>query len=203
MRLRLIPILAVALILCIILSGCSLISQTTSAKEAALNAPQTETATPALTPAPPAMPLPGKVILVDLSRQWLWAYEDGNPVFDTPVTTGQPGLETPTGDYTVLSKITDTWFTSAWPPSSPYYFAPELVHYGLYFLDGGFYIHDASWRHKFGPGTNVPHTDPDGTHETGSHGCVEVPTPAGAWLYQWAPAGTVIRIVGISTPGGA
>jgi lipoprotein-anchoring transpeptidase ErfK/SrfK len=198
MRLRLLSILAVVFVMCVVMSGCDASSP---AKEAALNPPQTATLTPSLTPAPPSMSLPGKVILVDLSQQWLWAYEDGNAVFNTPVTTGQPGLETPAGDFTVLSKITDTWFTSAWPPGSPNYFAPELVHYGLYFHDVGFYIHDASWRHEFGPGTNVPHVDPDGTHKTGSHGCVEVSTSAGAWLYQWAPLGTTIRIIGGTADG--
>lgn len=136
----------------------------------------------------------GKVILIDLSTQWLWAYADGKLQFDAPVMTGRPDMTTPTGTYQVLSTLTETWFTSAWPPGSPNYFAPELVHYALYFKAVGFYIHDASWRQQFGPGTNVPHIEPNGAHSTGSHGCVELSVAASHWLYEWAPVGTPIVI---------
>jgi hypothetical protein len=139
--------------------------------------------------------IPGKVILVSLNQQWLWAYQDGQLVYNTPVTTGRPELPTPTGIYPMLWMVTGIWFTSPWPPGSPYYYTPVFVNYAMLFKDGGFFVHDAPWRHYFGPGTNVPHTNPDGTKETGSHGCVELPTPAGAWVYGWADYGTTIDIV--------
>ncbi len=140
----------------------------------------------------------GKLILVNLSQQWLWAYQDRTLLYDTPVTTGMPGLETPTGVFSVRWKETNVTFISPWPQGSPYYYSPEHIDYALYFLDYGYYIHDASWRHQFGPGTNYPHTDADGTQETGSHGCVNVPYAAGAWLYSWAGAGVTIDIYGTS-----
>jgi lipoprotein-anchoring transpeptidase ErfK/SrfK len=65
----------------------------------------------------------------------------------------------------------------------------------MFFRDIGYYIHDAPWRHQFGPGTQNPHTDTDGTWETGSHGCVNMPTPAAAALYNWAGLGARIFIV--------
>lgn len=158
----------------------------------------TPTTTP--TPAPPVAPATGKLLLIDLAHEWLWAFQDGHVVYSTPVTTGQPALATPVGTFNVHYTVTDTWFTSAWQPGSPYYFAPLFVHYGLYFRDYGFFIHDATWRHQFGPGTNVPHTDADGTHETGSHGCIEVPLTAMTWLYHWATVGTRISIVPSTQP---
>lgn len=150
----------------------------------------------------PAFPLPaggvpnvaGQVILVSISQQWLWAYHNGTLVFQTPVTTGKPGNATPTGTYQVQFKVTNLLFTSPWPPGSPNYYAPLHVNYALFFLYDGFYIHDAPWRQTFGPGTDVPHTEPNGTPATGSHGCVEVPTAAGRWLYQWAQDGATIVI---------
>lgn len=151
----------------------------------------------------PPRPLPtsgapsvsGQLILVSLSQQWLWAYANGQLLFDTPVTTGMPGLQTPTGWFSVRYKEQNITFHSPWPPGSPYYYTPEHISYALYFRDYGFYIHNAPRRKQFGPGTNVPHTDPDGTRETGSHGCVNVPLSAGAWLYAWAHDGAKIDIV--------
>ena len=138
----------------------------------------------------------GQLILVSLAQQWLWAYQNGTLLFDTPVTTGMPQLPTPDGTYQVQWKETNVTFYSPWPPGSPYYYSPEHINYAMYFAYNGYFIHDAPWRPKFGPGTNYPHTDSDGQVRTGSHGCVEVPTPAGAWLYNWAPDGTTIVIYG-------
>lgn len=138
----------------------------------------------------------GQLILVNLSQQWLWAYQDRHLLYDTPMTSGRPELPTPDGSFYVHFHVYNVMFISPWPYGSPYYYAPEHVNYGLYFLDDGYYIHDAPWRQVFGPGTNYPHTDPNGTQTTGSHGCVEVPTSAGAWLAQWAQDGAAVVIVG-------
>ncbi len=138
----------------------------------------------------------GKLILVSLTQQRMWAYQNRTLMDTSPVTTGMPQLPTPRGLFDVMWKVTDTMFYSPWPPGSPYYYTPVHVNYALLFRSGGFFLHDAPWRHYFGPGTNVPHTNPDGTQETGSHGCVEMPTAAAAWLYFWAPNGTTVDIVG-------
>ncbi|MBF6592771.1 MAG: L,D-transpeptidase [Ktedonobacterales bacterium] len=136
----------------------------------------------------------GRVILVSLSQQWLWAYLDGRLLFASPVTTGRPSLATPIGTYTIQAKLTNVTFFSPWAPGSPYYYAPLRINYALLFRAGGFYIHDAPWRETFGPGSEQPHTDADGTRETGSHGCVNMPERATAWLYSWATVGTALFI---------
>ena len=172
-------------------------------------APPSPTATRPVVPAPPtATPPPGpapaggvpqvygQLILVSLSQQWLWAYQDRHLLYDTPMTSGMPQLPTPDGTFHVQYHAADIWFYSPWPSSSPYYYSPEHVNYALYFLDQGYFIHDAPWRQTFGPGTNYPHTEPNGTTATGSHGCVNVPTPAGKWLYYWAADGATIVIYG-------
>lgn len=138
--------------------------------------------------------LAGQVILVSLSQEWLYAYQDGRLVLASPVSSGQPNLRTPTGAFTIHQKIADTMFTSPWPVGSPYYYAPLHVNYGLLFLDGGFYIHDAPWRSTYGPGSENPHVVASGTTETGSHGCVEMPTATAAQLYAWAQLGTMVII---------
>lgn len=136
-----------------------------------------------------------QVIIVSRAAQWLWAFQDGRLAFSTPVATGRPGLVTPAGTFHVQQKVTDLNFISPWPASSPNYYAPEHVNYALYFHDVGYYIHDAPWREHFGPGSNLPQVDPDGNSETGSHGCINVPTSAGAWLYHWATVGATIDVV--------
>jgi len=146
-------------------------------------------------PLPPAStPLSGQYIVVSISKQWLWAYQNGQVVFNTPVTTGRPELPTPTGYFSIQQKLYDIWFYSPWPPGSPYYYSPEHVDYAMLFRSGGYFLHNAPWRHCFGPGTNLPHTCPDGTQEVGSHGCVNLPTPAAGWLINWVRLGTTVRI---------
>jgi lipoprotein-anchoring transpeptidase ErfK/SrfK len=136
----------------------------------------------------------GQVILVSLAQQWLWAYQDGQLVYATPVTTGQPDLRTPAGTFHVTRRLANTTFYSPWPKGSPYYYTPLHINYALLFRDGGFYIHDAPWRQMFGPSTQDPHQLPSGGTESGSHGCVNVTTAAGAWLYQWVHVGALVVI---------
>lgn len=166
-------------------------------------APSTPGPTP--TPAPLSSgPLPvgtvpnigGQLILVSLSQQWLFAYQDHQLVYRTAITSGMPQLPTPTGAFHVQWHEQNVTFYSPWPIGSPYYYTPEHINYAMYFLDNGYYIHDAPWRETFGYGTNYPHTEPDGTTATGSHGCVNVPTGAMSWIYRWARNGATIVIYG-------
>lgn len=143
----------------------------------------------------PAAPSPtGKVILVSLSGQWLYAYAEGVLAFDNAVETGRPELPTPAGTFSVLEKLRDVTFTSPWPPGSPNYYEPTHINYALLFKEGGYFLHDAWWHVQFGPGSNVPHQLPDGGWETGSHGCVGMPIPEAKRLYEWAPLGTPVII---------
>lgn len=152
------------------------------------------TPTPARAGVPPAPLSTGKVILVSLSRQWLYAYRDGAPVFNNAVETGRPELPTPIGVFSVLEKVRNVTFSSPWPPGSPYYYEPTHVNYALMFKAGGYFLHDAWWHVKFGPGSNMPHQLPNGSWETGSHGCVGMPIPDAQRLYGWAPIGTPVLI---------
>ncbi len=57
----------------------------------------------------------GKIILVSLSRERMFVYENGHELFDTPVTTGRPQLPTPRGVYHIFRKRSPATFYSAWP----------------------------------------------------------------------------------------
>ncbi|GFE62605.1 L,D-transpeptidase [Geobacter sp. AOG2] len=45
-----------------------------------------------------------KYILVDVTEQWMGAYEHGKLVFSVPAATGKPGTETPTGQYRISAR---------------------------------------------------------------------------------------------------
>ena len=152
----------------------------------------TATTSPVTTNAAPTSQ--GKVIVVNLSQQWLYAYENGQQVFSEAVMTGRPGLETPTGTFHVFAKLSPTTFYSPFPYGSVNWYPPTYINYALEFLSGGFFIHDSWWHSVYGPGTNVWHYDPVDGWQNGSHGCVAMPLSAAAWLYNWAPIGTTVQI---------
>jgi lipoprotein-anchoring transpeptidase ErfK/SrfK len=138
----------------------------------------------------------GKVIVVSLSRQWLYAYQNGHRIFTTAVMTGRPGLGTPAGTYHIFAKLSPTTFTSPFPRHSVNWYPPTHINYALEWKAGGFFLHDSWWHSVYGPGTNGWHYDPVDGWQSGSHGCIAMPLRAAAWLYHWAPIGTTLRIVG-------
>lgn len=135
---------------------------------------------------------PAQAILVSIDNQTLYAYQNDTLIAWTYVTTGRPELQSPYGYYHVTAKLQSTTFYSKWPPGSPYYYPPAHINYALRFLGTDFFIHDYTPRLYYGPGTNVWHQNPDGTWETGSHGCVETPLDKMQWLYNWATVGTPV-----------
>jgi lipoprotein-anchoring transpeptidase ErfK/SrfK len=139
--------------------------------------------------------MPGHLIVVSLSKQWLYAYLNGQQVFNTAIMSGRPALPTPVGTFHVFAKLSPTTFYSPFPPSSPYWYAPTHINYALEFLSGGYFLHDSWWHSVYGPGTNGWHYDPQFGWQSGSHGCVAMPLSSAAWLYNWAPIGTTVQIV--------
>ncbi len=161
---------------------------------------------PAPRPAPKPQPSPqpeavlappsaGRSIVVSLSKQWWYAYQDGKLVYSGPVTTGQPELPTPIGHFSVMSRHSPYTFISPWPPGSKYWYPPSPTTFALQITSNGVFLHDAPWRPFYGPGTNVPHLDPDGVWRTGSHGCINMPYAAAAFLWSFAPIGTPVDVV--------
>lgn len=149
---------------------------------------------PAPAPGGSAPSSAGRVIDVNLSTQWLHAYDNGREVFNTPVATGRAALPTPTGDFHVFLKLSPTTFYSPWPQGSPYYYAPTYIETAMEFKAGGYFLHAADWKANFGPGTNAWHYDTRAGWIDGTHGCVTMSVAASAWLYSWTPNGTLVHI---------
>jgi lipoprotein-anchoring transpeptidase ErfK/SrfK len=136
--------------------------------------------------------LPEKAITISLTEQVLRAYDHGQMVFWTYVTTGRPGLETDKGSFKVYWKVSPWTMHSPWPKSSPYWYPDSKVTMVMWF-NGGDGIHDAYWRSVYGPGTEYPHYDPTG-EDNGTHGCVNVPYSNMLWLWNWTPTGTPVIV---------
>ncbi|HET9172097.1 MAG TPA: L,D-transpeptidase [Actinospica sp.] len=140
------------------------------------------------TPAPPSPPAPSvsvpagaptslaKWVEVNLSTQYLRAWEYSTPVFGTYVSTGIPGLETPTGTFHIYEKL--RYDDMAGGSGASAYYLPD-VPYVMYFYEA-YALHGTYWHHNFGTPM--------------SHGCVNLPTDAAGWVYDWAPLGTTVWI---------
>lgn len=142
-----------------------------------------------LLPAPTAArPGCGHLVDVDLSTQTLVASSCGTVYLSSPITSGMPGLRTPTGSFPIFLKQRNVTFYSPWPRSSRYYYPPMFVAYAAEFAGGGYYLHTDPEEplSAFGPGSQ------DGPYA--SHGCIHVPSEIMASLYAWAPFGTHVVI---------
>jgi hypothetical protein len=134
-------------------------------------------AIPALDAAPPA-PGGGRAVVVSLSQQALWAYEDGAVVRSTYVSTGKEKFRTPAGFYTVNTKVPEQDMAGVIGGES--YNVPKVPDV-LYFTNRGHAIHGTYWHENFG----VPM----------SHGCINLPMDVADWIYEWAPLGMAVLIV--------
>ncbi len=121
-------------------------------------------------------------IEVNLKQQRLWAYQDGQVVYTSPVTSGATGAGFPTvtGTFAIYYKARNTYLNGR-----PYgYNYNVFVQYWMPFYSG-YGLHDASWRSSFG-GSDY--------YYGGSHGCVNLPLATAAFLYDWAPVGTPVWV---------
>jgi LysM repeat protein len=115
----------------------------------------------------------GKAIVVSISNQRIYAYENGKLVHSTLTSTGRVGTDTVIGDFAVYVKYEVTRMRG------PDYDIPD-VPYTMYFYRG-YGIHGAYWHNSFG--------------RQMSHGCVNLPTSEAKWFFDWASVGTPVRVV--------
>ncbi len=122
-----------------------------------------------------------KEIVVSISAQSLWAYENGALVLSTLVSTGTgevPQTVTPIGYFSVhLKYVTQTMSGTI----SDENYEVKDVPWVMYFDYQGNAIHGTYWHSNFGTPM--------------SHGCVNLPLDIAEFLYQWAPEGTPVTVV--------
>lgn len=115
----------------------------------------------------------GKQIIVKLSEQKVYAYENGQLLRHFVVSTGLPATPTVQGDFSIYIKYNSQRMVG------PGYDLPG-VPWVMYFYQG-YGLHGTYWHNNFGSPM--------------SHGCVNMRTPEAEWLYAWAPIGTAVRVV--------
>lgn len=123
-----------------------------------------------------------KLILIDVNKQRMYAYENGISIFDAPVpvTTGMSGFDTIRGQFAVYSKYSPFRMRSPFPGIE----YDSMVTYVMFFYQG-YGIHDASWRSVYGT-MDYP--------AVGSHGCVNTPFDYVKQLFAWAEIGTTVIV---------
>jgi lipoprotein-anchoring transpeptidase ErfK/SrfK len=132
---------------------------------------------------PPAPPEPEvdpngeKWIEVNLSEQYMIAWQGDTSVIESYVSTGRPGFDTPTGTFYINTKLESQ--TMEGVLGGEYYNVPD-VPWVMYFTDEGHALHGTYWHNNFGA--------------TMSHGCVNLPMDVAAFMYDWAPVGTRVEI---------
>lgn len=115
----------------------------------------------------------GKAIVVSVSEQRIYAYENGEMIRSHIVSTGLPATPTVLGDFKVyLRYVADDM-------QGEDYFLPQ-VPYTMYFYQG-YAIHGTYWHNSFG--------------RPMSHGCVNLPVEEAQWFFEWAEMGTPVRVI--------
>jgi lipoprotein-anchoring transpeptidase ErfK/SrfK len=123
-------------------------------------------------------------IRVSLKLQVLYLIEEGSVQAIFPILTGQQGMETPPGQYQVLSKSPVTDMEGA--IGTPLEYHVTNVPWNLFFIGRTYAIHGNYWKPEAYFGKQPTWT--------GSHGCVGLLPDNARQLYEWAPVGTKITI---------
>ena len=122
-----------------------------------------------------------KEVVVSVSAQTMWAYEEGEMVMSSLVSTGTaevPETTTPVGYHSVVAKFDAQTMEGT---ISGEYYRVEDVPYVMYFDNNGNAIHGTYWHSNFGAPM--------------SHGCVNLPMDVAAWMYGWADMGTAVSVI--------
>ena len=127
----------------------------------------------------------GRYVEVNLSKQHLWVWQDHQVIYDTPITSGATGAGFPTvtGLFSIYYKATNTHLRGY--AYGPRYNYDVQVNYWMPFYSG-YGMHDASWRNGNFGGSDY--------YYGGSHGCVNLPDDAAAFIYNWADVGTPVWV---------
>ena len=119
-------------------------------------------------------------VVIDISEQHVWYYEDGKVVKDSDCVTGTRGVhDTPLGTYAVMEVMPQGKVLRGDGYASP-------VKKWIRLTNSGIGLHDASWRSSFGGGIYL---------RSGSHGCINLPYDFANFLCERLETGMPVLIV--------
>ncbi len=114
-------------------------------------------------------------IVVDKTSQRLYYFVDGVKIHNFPASTGNPGTETPSGNFSMLRKVADKRYVGPGYDLSG-------VKWNVEFKPM-YYIHTAYWHNDFGLRTH-------------SHGCVNLRESDAKIIFDYIDEEVPIRIIG-------
>lgn len=129
-----------------------------------------------ITSSPIIAPTPnqnGKQIITILSKQTVYAYENGQLVKSFIISSGVPSFPTVTGNYRIETKYEKD------DMSGPGYYI-EDVPWVMYF-HLGYSFHGTTWHDNFGTPM--------------SHGCLNMTVDDAKWLFDWSTIGTNVQVI--------
>lgn len=124
----------------------------------------------------------GRWIFADLSQFKIYAYEGSHLVNSFSMSSGKASTPTPTGRYSVMSKVRVKTMTSGGNKNSKDYYSVPNIEWVAYFKSGGYAMHGVYWHNKFGI-------------ENTSHGCMGMSNTNAKWVYDFVDIGTPVIIV--------
>lgn len=121
---------------------------------------------------------------VEISKaaQYEWVYRQGHVILSSPVVTGKPGQDTPSGVFDIWSKQRNAVLRGQNDDGSAY---ASPVAYWMPIDNTGVGLHDAPWQPTFGGDWYKSH---------GSHGCVNQPPAFAARLYHAVTVGEPVVV---------
>jgi hypothetical protein len=122
----------------------------------------------------------GKSIVVDISSQRLYAYDNGKVFMNAAVSTGIQATPTPKGTFYIFKKQPSRYMQGPLPGISSKVYDLPGVPWTMYFTQQGAAIHGTYWHQNFG--------------KPSSNGCVNLPVYKAKILYDWADAGTRVYV---------
>lgn len=113
---------------------------------------------------------------VNLTTQTLVAYEGDTAVFNSRVSSGTWRHPTVTGQFRVWLRYTSQ--TMDGRRLGYDYYLPNVPYVMYFYRD--YALHGTYWHNNFGTPM--------------SHGCVNLPTPAAEWIFNWSSIGTMVSV---------
>jgi lipoprotein-anchoring transpeptidase ErfK/SrfK len=129
-------------------------------------------------------PVPNKRIVVSISQQHVWVYENGQQIQDWIASTGINNSPTWPGVYQILMHEENA-YAGNWNLWMPYFMGVYRPIPGADFTNG---FHGFPTR----GGSQLLWTDSLGTRVT--YGCILLHNDNVLWLYNWAENGVVVEI---------
>ncbi len=130
----------------------------------------------------PYPPVPGKRIVISIAEQRLRAYENGELLYDWPVSTGIPSSPTYTGEFQVLDK-NENAYASQWDLWMPHFIA-------VYRAGGDTY----NGIHALPILSNGQRLWAGALGSPASYGCIILDIQEAETLYAWADIGVLVTI---------